>query len=605
MVNRHLPAMDATRCKKGRRLSFAKLTVGVFLAVSPVSLHGSDGKDLMEAAYAGDAPLVNSLLEKGPDINYQGKNGATPLFMASQQGHEAVVQALLAKNAETDLQNDDGETPLIIASQHGHEAVVQALLANGADIEHEANKGATAMIAASIVGHHEIVKALLANGAEADHQSIDGFTALSYASHRGHHEIVNTLLANGAEADHQAMDGFTALIYASKGGHHEIVNTLLANGADIEQETNKGVTALMVASFGGHHEIVKTLLANGAEADHQSKKGFTALIFASNGGHHEIVNTLLANGAEAGQVLTNISRAVTALAWSLFGDGKGTTKLYAGKSQPDAGLSQILVLPGLSITAIDGNSVKSKHGWIGYSAYKQLPGTYEFEVTSWKRRLKDHYIKQRDKHAAYALQVVLEAGQKYELSPIWNDSEVGIILPSQVCLEGQSDVARVCALRPRESDEVFAMDETHGVIVVGLTRRPLIEKIIMINLDCEWKSTDPLPRLNSRKPATKTRDVCYLAFEPEDSKGYIVESVDAGVWKWWGLQDIVTSKRLITTMTFDVEAGKVNYIGHVAGTHNDRGKLLGFGVTDHYSLLEPIIRAGFGDSEIVNKATNY
>ncbi len=582
MVNRHLPGMDPTRCKKGRRLSFAKLTMGVFLAVSPVSLHGSEGKDLMEAAYAGDALLVNSLLENGPDINYQGKNGATPLFMASQQGHEAVVQALLAKNAETDLQNDDGETPLIIASQHGHEAVVQALLANGADVEQEANNGVTALMVASNGGHHEIVNTLLANGADIEQETNKGTTALTVASMVGHQEIVHTLLANGAEADHQTKkNGFTALIYASYAGHQEIVNALLVNGAD---------------------------------ADHQTMDGVTALIYASMVGHHEIVNSLLANGADAGKVLTDISRAATASAWSRFGDGKGTTKLYAGKSQPDAGLSQVLVLPGLSITAIDGNSVKlsflSKHRRIGYSAYKQLPGTYEFEVTSWKRRLKDHYIrhiprrdrpKQRDKHAAYALQVVLEAGQKYELSPIWNDSEVGIISPSQVCLEGQSDVARLCALRPRESDGVFAMDETHGVIVVGLTRRSLFETIIMINLDCEWKSTDPFPGLNSRKPATKTRDVCYLAFEPEDSKGYIVESVDAGVWKWWGLQ----TRQLITTMTFDVEAGKVNYIGHVAGTYNDRGKLLRFGVTDQYSLLEPIIRAGFGDSEIVNKATNY
>lgn len=174
-----------------------------------------------------------------------------------------------------------------------------------------------------------------------------------------------------------------------------------------------------------------------------------------------------------------------------FGDGKRTTKLYAGKTQPDTGLAQILVLPGLSITGIDGNSVKSKEGWFGYSAYKQLSGTYEFEVTSWKRRRKGHRInwhrwdRQRDKHAAYVLQVVLEAGQKYVLSPTWNDGEVRIISPSQVCLQGQSDDARVCVLRPHESDEVFAMDEKHGVIIVGLTKL-FWGKIIMINLDCDW-----------------------------------------------------------------------------------------------------------------------
>ena len=89
----------------------------------------------------------------------------------------------------------------------------------------------------------------------------------------------------------------------------------------------------------------------------------------------------------------------------LIGDGKKITKMYSGKKQSEAGLSQILVLPGLSITAVDGDRVKSKKGGYGYSAYKQLPGTYEFEVTSWKRDRRLHYIGLygNDKHAAYAL----------------------------------------------------------------------------------------------------------------------------------------------------------------------------------------------------------
>jgi len=302
----------------------------------------------------------------------------------------------------------------------------------------------------------------------------------------------------------------------------------------------------------------------------------------------------------------------------LFGEGDEgrNKKLYSGKRQPDAELAHILALPGLTITAVDGHRVKPKiawlsigSGWSGYTAYKQLPGIYEFEVTSWKRRIIRHNIGiGRDaKHAAYALRVVLEAGQKYVLSPIWNDGEVGIIAPSQVCLQGQLDNARYCALRPRESDDVFAMDEKHGVIVAGLTRRISFNKIIMINLDCEWKSIDGLPILHRRKPATKLRDVCEATLELTDSKDYLVESVDAGVWKWSGIMGIMGFAgylSLIQTITFDVEPGKVNYVGHIRTTHKD-GKLLGFRVEDHFSVLEPTLRAGFGDSEIVNQAADY
>ena len=155
----------------------------------------------------------------------------------------------------------------------------------------------------------------------------------------------------------------------------------------------------------------------------------------------------------------------------LFGDGKKITKLYSGKKKSEAGLSQILVLPGLSITAVDGAKVKPKTGyWLfGHSAYHQLPGTYEFRVTSLKRRKSGGWpnrhelavspSKPLEKHATYELNVVLEAGQKYIMSPIWNDGEMGIISPSQVCLQGPSDNARYGALRPRERDDVFAMDE--------------------------------------------------------------------------------------------------------------------------------------------------
>ncbi len=139
----------------------------------------------------------------------------------------------------------------------------------------------------------------------------------------------------------------------------------------------------------------------------------------------------------------------------------------------------------------------------------------------------------------------------------------------------------------------------------------------MTNLDCDWKSNKDGPRLNTRKPATKLRHVCSVTFNPDDSKGYILESVDAGVWKWWGVGmeapsvlnalflDIEMPSPLISTITFEVEPGKVNYVGHVGATRSEKDELLGFRVLDHFSFFEPIIRAGVGDSEIVNKTTHY
>jgi hypothetical protein len=157
------------------------------------------------------------------------------------------------------------------------------------------------------------------------------------------------------------------------------------------------------------------------------------------------------------------------------------------------------------------------------------------------------------------------------------------------------------------------MDEKHGVIVLGLTQN-IFTKIFVISVDCEWKSSDR-PQLKTFSSANKLRDTCWFAIEPEDSRGYIVESIDAGIWRWWGLE----RGRLIETITFEVEPGKVNYVGHVAAAYDEvpddflslepmmgvGRKTLGFRVTDDFSSFEPTIRAGFGISEIVNKATDY
>ena len=77
------------------------------------------------------------------------------------------------------------------------------------------------------------------------------------------------------------------------------------------------------------------------------------------------------------------------------------------------------------------------------------------------------------------------------------------------------------------------------------------------------------------------------------------------MWKWRGFSDgSIGVDSLIDTLTFEVEPGKVNYIGHFWVTHEKRRRV-GFELEDRFPEFEPIIRAGFGESEIVNKATDY
>ncbi|PNH10008.1 Ankyrin repeat domain-containing protein 29 [Tetrabaena socialis] len=79
--------------------------------------------------------VVEALLAAGADKEAKTVDGATALYIASENGHEAVVEALLAAGADKDAKEGDGWTALHIASQNGHEEVVEALLAAGADKE--------------------------------------------------------------------------------------------------------------------------------------------------------------------------------------------------------------------------------------------------------------------------------------------------------------------------------------------------------------------------------------------------------------------------------------------------------------------------------------
>ncbi len=116
---------------------------------------------LYYASLVGLSRSVKLLLDKGADINAQGRYG-TALQRASEGGHEQVVKLLLNKGADINARSIYG-TALQVASEGGHEQVVKLLLNKGADVNAPGGIYGTVLQVALEGGHKRIVKLLQDN----------------------------------------------------------------------------------------------------------------------------------------------------------------------------------------------------------------------------------------------------------------------------------------------------------------------------------------------------------------------------------------------------------------------------------------------------------
>jgi len=106
----------------------------LFLLLSSSLILAQDTKQqlndqLFEAARAGDAALVASLLDKGADVNAKFRYGTTALFKAAERGHANVVKVLLDRGADATIKDTFYKaTAMTWALDNDHADVVALLL---------------------------------------------------------------------------------------------------------------------------------------------------------------------------------------------------------------------------------------------------------------------------------------------------------------------------------------------------------------------------------------------------------------------------------------------------------------------------------------------
>ena len=83
---------------------------------------------MLNAADRGHERLVESLMQRGADVNLQSSDSTTALTFAANDGHERVVELLLRHSADVNVQT----STLTLAAMNGHERVVKLL--RGAEV---------------------------------------------------------------------------------------------------------------------------------------------------------------------------------------------------------------------------------------------------------------------------------------------------------------------------------------------------------------------------------------------------------------------------------------------------------------------------------------
>lgn len=144
-------------------LSYAFTTETLF--PSPSTLDNQ----LIEAAYSGDAPKVEKLLDRGATVDAKNATGddqhEEPLIEAAERGNLEAARVLLDHGAKPTGVNPDGWTALAHAADRNDAAMIRLLLAHGANAdEHDP------LLDAIRNRNVDAVRALLDGGASCEYE---------------------------------------------------------------------------------------------------------------------------------------------------------------------------------------------------------------------------------------------------------------------------------------------------------------------------------------------------------------------------------------------------------------------------------------------------
>merc|ERR1711964_816541 len=93
------------------------------------------------ASLNGHFEIAKLLVNSNADVNFQDREGNTPLMRSTlRRGKFSIANLLIQNDANVNLVNKYDETALLNASRNGHLKMVELFLTKNADIHHVRGK---------------------------------------------------------------------------------------------------------------------------------------------------------------------------------------------------------------------------------------------------------------------------------------------------------------------------------------------------------------------------------------------------------------------------------------------------------------------------------
>jgi ankyrin repeat protein len=258
---------------------------------------------LMIACDDASLDMINLLISRGADVNYENRKNRTPLIIATESKSPFdyhMIDLLLSKGADVNGVTSNGNTVLLSATKFGDRKLMEYLVKlPNININCTHNDGATPLMRASYLNFSDNVSLLIENGAEIEAKNKRKETALYIASFRGYIDVVKLLVEKfNANVNNGDCDGDTPLSVACYENQAEVVSFLLRNGANVNIHGVRLDTPLHVAVSNCDLSVVKELIQFGAKVDIVNKDNETPLHIVTRQNKIETLDFLLEHAKE-------------------------------------------------------------------------------------------------------------------------------------------------------------------------------------------------------------------------------------------------------------------------------------------------------------------